>query len=460
MKTKVAGDVDAKKILVYFIITLIAFSVVLIPAFIYPQYLGIISTLNITIMIILTIQFYLYTFFGLQNQPRYPENMDWPMVSIIIPSFNEENVLPRSIDAMLAIDYPKDRIEFVYVYEKKGTDKTKNILAERSKNEIRIRPIMRNESTGGKAAATNFGIKQSQGSIVACYDADHSLVHDSVKNAVRTLMADTKVMCVKGRYRTINKDEGILAKVSGIERDIADTLIWYGHDVIRGFTCMGGNAFFKRDIFDELGYFHESTLTEDVDYSLKIHKAGYELRINPDIVSWEESPASLSQWWHQRKRWARGWIQSSLMHINHILTSSNVSAIKKIDTFFLLLLTIIQPLMFLFSLSSLVSMFGLTVSNYYPSWVLPTIGGLLSFSIIIAAIIVWIRDYRKGERFRWDEIIYLPAVAIYMSLLAIVAWIGFIEEFILKSKNEFIKTDRSGIVTTSIKSSLDEPLSS
>ena len=105
-------------------------------------------------------------------------------------------------------------------------------------------------------------------------------------------------------------------------------------------------------------------------------------------------------------------------------------------------------------------MFGLTVSNYYPSWVLPTIGGLLSFSIIIADIIVWIRDYRKGERFRWDEIIYLPAVAIYMSLLVIVAWIGFIEEFILKSKNEFIKTDRSGKVTMSIKSSLDEPLSS
>jgi len=458
LKAKIAGDVDTKKLIVYFFITLIAFSIVTIPAFIYPQYLNVISTINTTIIIILTIQFYLYTISGLRNQPQYPEKIDWPMVSIVIPSYNEESVLPRSIDTMFAIDYPKDRIEFIYVYEAKGTDKTKDILTERSRNEPRIRALMRDESNGGKAAATNYGFKHSKGSIVACYDADHSLVTDSVKNAVRTLLSDPNVMCVKGRYRTINKNEGVLAKISGVERDIADSLIWYGHDVIRGFTCMGGNAFFKREIFDKIGYFHESTLTEDVDYSLRIHEAGYALRINPDIVSWEESPASLSQWWHQRKRWARGWIQSSLMHITRILSSPNISVIKKIDTFFLLLLTLIQPIMILFSPSSIVSIFGLTVQNYYPSWILPVIGGLLSVSSIIAAIIVWIKDYHNGERFRWDEIIMLPAVAVYMSLLVMVAWIGFIEEFILKTKNEFVKTDRTGSVTMPVNS--DEPSSS
>ena len=449
MKARVAQGVDRKKLMLYLFVTLAAFTLVLIPAFVLPQYLEVISTINTTIILVIMVQFYIAIVFGLKKIREPPPLKEWPFVSIIIPAYNEESVLPRSIEANQSLDYPYDKLELIYVYEAKGTDRTEEILVDYASNDSRIKPLMRNAHNGGKAAATNYGIKHSRGDIIVCFDADHSLDASSLKRAVRRLMENPKVMCVKGRYRTINKDEGLLAKLSGIERDVSDRIIQYGHDVFGGFSCMGGNAFFKRKVFDELGYFDERTLTEDVDFSLKIHEAGYELRVDPSVFSWEESPASLTQWWHQRKRWSRGWIQSARKHIGVVMRCPRISLVKKIDTLYFLLLTILQPPMFLIYPSSILSLtMGLTISSVFPAWVINLLGILLTLSSVLAATMVWLKDYGDGERFRSDEVIMLPLVLFYMSLHVLVYWISFIEEFILRTRNEFVKTDRTGAVST------------
>jgi len=444
MEAKIASDIGTHQALKYFIITLIGFCLVLLPGYFSPAYLGHLTTLNVTILIVLNAQFYFSIFFGMIRRKSPPAPKIWPMVSILIPAYNEEQVLARTMSSMMEIDYPEDRIEFVYVYEQKSTDNTETTILEYAKMDPRFKPIKRNETHGGKAAAANYGIHRSKGDIIGSFDADHSLAPDSVMKAVLRLQ-DENIVCVKGRCRTINKSEGILSLLAGVERDLAESLIIPQHDIINGFSFFGGgHAFFKKSIFEEIGYFDEKIMCEDIDYSLKIHKAGYNIRVDPSIISWEESPASFSQWWHQRKRWSRGWIQTALEHIGSIVRHPKFSFIKKLDTLNYLLITIFLPITLLLYPTSLLSYVGFARSTFYPDWVMNLLGASIFFSSFLGIVLVLFKDYRAGEPIRWRDLTVILLLIFYMPILLFVSWVGWVDEFILSSKNEYVKTLRSG----------------
>ena len=444
MEAKIASNVGVQQALKYIFITIVGYIIFLIPGYFFPEYLGYITTLNITILIVVTTQFYLSIIFGMFERKKLEAPEVWPMVSILIPAYNEEQVLARTMSSMMEIDYPEDRIEFVYVYEQKSTDDTESVILKYAKKDHRFKPIKRNETHGGKAAAANYGIRRSNGEIIGSFDADHSLAPDSVRKAVLRLQ-DDNIVCIKGRCRTINKGEGFLSLLGGVERDIAESLIIPQHDIIGGFSFFGGgHAFFKKSIFEEIGYFDEKIMCEDIDYSLKIHKAGYNIRVDPSIISWEESPASFSQWWHQRKRWSRGWIQCARVHIGSIMGHPKFSFIKKIDTIYYLLITLLLPVTIFLYPTSILSYLGIAQSTFYPTWVSNLLGVYVSLGSFLAVLFVLIKDYRAGEKIRWKEIPAILMLIFYMPAVLFVSWVGWVDEFILSSENEYVKTLRSG----------------
>jgi cellulose synthase/poly-beta-1,6-N-acetylglucosamine synthase-like glycosyltransferase len=251
---------------------------------------------------------------------------------------------------------------------------------------------------------------------------------------------------VKGRCRTINKDEGLLAKIAGVERDIAENIIIPQHDIINGFSFFGGgHAFFRKKIFEEIGYFDESIMCEDIDYSIKIHKAGYNIRVDPTVISWEESPADFNQWWHQRKRWSRGWIQCALTHIRSIPGHPKFSTIKKLDTLYYLIITIMLPTTLLLYPSGILSYLGFSPETFYPGWFITFVGIAIAMSSMFAFAAVQYKDYKRGEKVRWREIPVIFELVVYMPLVLFVSWVGWVDEFLLNSEKEYVKTMRSGV---------------
>jgi len=144
--------------------------------------------------------------------------------------------------------------------------------------------------------------------------------------------ADEDTWCVKGRCYGSNPTDSLLALHATVERHIAELADLFGREVLGGFTIFGGGqTFFRRELFDELGAFDEEILVEDIDMSARIHAAGKRLRVDPDVVTYEENPATLSAWWSQRTRWARGWMQVAVRYLPRLPFDSTLSRRARFD---------------------------------------------------------------------------------------------------------------------------------
>jgi cellulose synthase/poly-beta-1,6-N-acetylglucosamine synthase-like glycosyltransferase len=114
-----------------------------------------------------------------------------PSVAVIIPAYNEEPVIARRIENLLALDYPRDRLELV-VTSDASTDRTHEIV-ERFPDVTLIR-----NPRGGKVAAQDRAVRETTAEIVAFSDANATWAPDALRRLVRTF-ADPDVAYACGR---------------------------------------------------------------------------------------------------------------------------------------------------------------------------------------------------------------------------------------------------------------------
>jgi cellulose synthase/poly-beta-1,6-N-acetylglucosamine synthase-like glycosyltransferase len=385
---------------------------------------------------------YSLSFISVRSQESREPSEDMPFVSVIVPAYNEAVVLKRTIPAMLKVDYPKDRIEFLYVYESKSTDETEEIIISYAEKDPRIRPLLRNSDKGGKAAATNYGVEHARGEIIASYDADHSIQEDAIQRAV-SWFADPDVECVKGRCRGINKRDNLLTMVSGIERDIVERLSIPSAYHLGGFSTFGGgHAYFRKEIFGKIGFFDEEIMTEDIDYSVRLHLEGHEVVCDPLIESWEEIPNSFNAWFQQRIRWARGWMQVWRKHIVKVMSSKHMRRYEKADiaaTLSMVLGVVISIFLIPTMILNFLGMIpGIVPRIYY----IMVVAFATLLPLLLAIGVVYI-DHKKDGVFRWLEIPTSLLVIPYFFLLVGVNWLAFCDEFVFKSESVYVKTQRN-----------------
>jgi cellulose synthase/poly-beta-1,6-N-acetylglucosamine synthase-like glycosyltransferase len=364
----------------------------------------------------------------------HPRN--YPFVSVIVSAYNEEPVLPRTMASMREVKYPSDRLEFLYVYEESCTDRTEEIIAGFEKEDNRFRGL---KFRGGKALCLNYAIRHSRGDIICILDADHTLEPDAISRAAGVIET-TGASCVKGRVRVVNKRESMISLLGGVERDIIERLIIYGTYLFGGFSFFGGSlGFFRRELFDTVGPFNGEVLTEDIELSARIHMAGYNVCVDPSIVSWEEGPSTLSGWWKQRKRWCRGWVQCAEIHFVPMIRSP-LPMVKKIDSSFTYLLNFIPLLTIcLIPLSIIALAFHIQLLSFSP-----TIGTMFAVLPAIAVMGPVVLDLNQGERFRWEDSICILLFPYYLTLYTFVAVSAIFDEFVLEKPSVFIRTEKTG----------------
>ena len=414
----------------------------------FPLVLSILSFTLLLYILLCSVR-YFFSLVAIKNISPKISHLDQepPFISVIVPAYNEGLVLKRTIPAMLKSRYPKDRIEFLYVYEKKSTDDTEDIILSYAKKDERIRPLLRVSDKGGKAAATNYGIRHAKGEIIASFDADHSVSSDAILRAVEWFQ-DPNVMCVKGRCRGINKNDNFLAMISGIERDIMERLCIPSSFILGGFSTFGGgHAYFRKSIFKDIGLFDEEVLTEDIDYSVRLHIHGYQVVCDPLIISWEELPARFDAWYHQRERWARGWMQVWRRHYPNILHCKNMKHYEKFDTILSLTITLGVVISIFLIPTMLLNMLG-SLPLVAPSMIYTSIVYFGTFVPIFLAILVVYVDYKEEGIIRLREIAFSFLIIPYFFLLVEITWLAFVEEFVFRSESVYMKTLRNDTLYT------------
>ena len=173
-----------------------------------PEFLTIIIYLSIYIGLIAT-TFYILSFIADKKKKKLLyEDHELPKVSVIIPAYNEENTISRTLKSILESNYPNFEVIFV---DDGSKDNTLKIAKKFKSNKVRIF----HKENGGKGSALNLGIERAKGEIIFTMDADTTVNSESMKNMVR-LFKDKKVMSVTPAM-IIDKPRNILQRIQYVE---------------------------------------------------------------------------------------------------------------------------------------------------------------------------------------------------------------------------------------------------
>ena len=232
----------------------------------------------------------------------------WPKVTVLIPAHNEEMVIESTLEAMLRLDYPRDKLEIIVINDNSG-DRTGAILDAFAQKDSRIKPLHLKppHAAKGKSAALNRGLEIAAGEYVVVYDADNTPRRDAVKHLVSAIVDEPGIGAVVGKFRVINAYKNLLTRFINIETISFQWMAqagrwnWFGIS-----TIPGTNFLIRRSILNRLGGWDERALAEDTELSIRVYEEGYRIRFYPLAVTWEQEPETWRVWLKQRTRWVRG----------------------------------------------------------------------------------------------------------------------------------------------------------
>lgn len=244
-----------------------------------------------------------------KNVEKFQENEgELPKVSILIPAHNEELVIAQTLEAMIQLDYPKDKLEVIPINDN-SNDNTGAIVNAYAQKYPFIQPIHTTPPTGGKgkSGALNQGLKRATGEVIVVYDADNTPEPEAVYNLVIGLNNDEKAAAVVGKFRVSNAKENLLTRFINIEtltfQWLAQAGRWHWFKMT---TIPGTNFAIRRSVLEKLGGWDEKAISEDTELSFRVYNLGYHIRFFPEAITWEQEPETLKVWWKQRMRWAQG----------------------------------------------------------------------------------------------------------------------------------------------------------
>lgn len=317
--------------------------------------------------------------------------VQWPLVTVQLPVYNELYVIERIIDAAAALTYPPDRLRIQVLDD--STDETIAVAAARvafhRANGVHIEHIQRIDREGFKAGALKHGLQCTDGEFIAIFDADFVPDPDFLFRTV-PYFSDEGVGVVQTRWAHLNQEYSLLTELQAF----ALNAHFYVEQVGRGagghfINFNGTGGVWRRRCIEDAGGWHSDTLTEDLDLSYRAQLRGWRFLYLPQVAAPAELPAAMGALKSQQFRWTKGGAETARKHLGRVLRSALPWATKLHATFHLLNSTVFLAILILSVLSvplvfvrqhlpelepvfSLASLFLLTllplVFYYYSAW--------------------------------------------------------------------------------------------
>jgi len=302
-----------------------------------------------------------------QNRPpQPPEPSDWPKVTIQLPIYNERYVVDRLIDAVAALDYPRDRLEIQVLDD--STDETQQVARAAVERQralgLPIQYLHRTNRVGFKAGALAEGLRLATGELIAIFDADFLPPPDFLRRTVPYLVADPKVGMVQARWTYVNRQYSLLTEIEAILLD-GHFVIEHGARFRRGvfFNFNGTAGVWRRAAIEDAGGWHYDTLTEDTDLSYRAQLRGWKFIYLPEVECPSELPVEMNAFKTQQARWAKGLMQTARKTLPLVLRAP-VSWRIKAEAVLHLTANISYPLMVVLSVILLPAM----IVRFYQGW--------------------------------------------------------------------------------------------
>ena len=238
-----------------------------------------------------------------------------PLVSVIVPAFNEEKVIVKTINSLLASDY--HNLEIIIV-DDGSPDNTSAVVETNFANEQRVRLFRK--TNAGKGEALNYGFAHSSGEIVIGLDADTIFERNTISELIKPF-ADEKVGAAAGNAKVGNRIN-MITKWQALEYITSQNLDRRAFAALNAIMVVpGAVGAWRRSAIEAAGGFLSNTLAEDQDLTIKVRMLGYKIAFAERAVAWTEAPDTFRGLIKQRFRWSFGTLQCVWKHRRALLNS-------------------------------------------------------------------------------------------------------------------------------------------
>lgn len=325
------------------------------------------------------IRWYIFTFVSfkskLSNNSSVFEDNDSCFVSILLPIYNEPNVIDRLLKACTSFDYHE--YEIIIIDDSDDEVTTKKIMSWKKNNRIKF--IHRNARKGWKGGALNTGLENTdvRSKYVLVFDADF----DPPKNLLRRFVNKFKekdIDVIQGYQRhDLNADENWVTKGVRVWHSMYNMIELNGKRKLGLFVPLTGGVFMIRtNILKELKF--EEVTDEDWNLTVRLYEKGYKIEYDPFLVASGECPNTLKKLIHQHSRWAEGHTRTFRNYFWTMLKSKELNIKEKIDFLF-------TGFCFLHTVFVAILMFTFVINAIAPNLTIPYPLAQIQFSLLLAA---------------------------------------------------------------------------
>lgn len=230
----------------------------------------------------------------------------YPSVAIIVPCYNEEGTVASTLNSLLALDYPKDKLEIIVV-DDGSKDRTLEI-AKKFESDPRVRVF--HKENGGKHTAMNFGLARTNAEMIGCLDADSVVGSDGLLRVVPVFENEKVAAVTPGIH--VKETSNVLQHIQKVEYQLSVFNRFMLAALGSAFITPGPFSIFRTSIVRELGGWRYGYSTEDMEMALRMQDAGYLIGNAPRAVVHTGTPRTLRHLFNQRVRWTYGWLRNAV----------------------------------------------------------------------------------------------------------------------------------------------------
>jgi cellulose synthase/poly-beta-1,6-N-acetylglucosamine synthase-like glycosyltransferase/peptidoglycan/xylan/chitin deacetylase (PgdA/CDA1 family)/spore germination protein YaaH len=234
-----------------------------------------------------------------------------PQVAVLIPAYNEEKVIVRTIRSVMMSNYKNIR---VIVIDDGSTDNTYQAAIDAYSADIASgRLTVLTKPNGGKADALNFAVDWIDEEIYIGIDADGVIAHDAITNMV-CHFANPKIGAVAGNAKVGNR-VNLWTRWQALEYITSQNFERRALDLFNVVMVVPGaiGAWRTKAVKDGGGY-HTNTVAEDADLTMNLLEQGYEVIYEDSALAFTEAPVNMNGLMRQRFRWSFGILQAIFKH--------------------------------------------------------------------------------------------------------------------------------------------------
>ena len=384
---------------------------------------------------------YNYFKYKKNHHPNPPGHFaELPRVTIQLPIFNEQFVIDRLVEAICAIEYPREKLEIQVLDD--STDETQEVASGIVDRYAALgHPIVyihRTNRHGFKAGALDAGLKVAQGEFVAIFDADFVPPTDWLMKVIHHF-AQPEIGMVQTRWTYLNRDYSMLTEIEAILLD-GHFVLEHGARERTGeyFNFNGTAGMWRRQAIVDGGGWQHDTLTEDTDLSYRSQMAGWRFKYLPEVECPSELPIEMSAFKTQQARWAKGLIQTSIKVLPMVFRSKTTWR-NKLESVYHLTANLSYPLMVIMSAFLIPAM----ICRFYQGWFQML---LIDFPLMMASTfsiaVFYLMSQRELYPKTWKKTFYYLPFLMALGIGLTVTNTKAVMEALFGIKSAFVRTPK------------------